>query len=106
MAKTVIRILGQGGRTTIPDEFRQELFLQPGEILSFTLNDDDSITVRPGICAGADGDFIPTPAPIPSGVKKPSDGEFLVECMKSLPANEQFSAMSELFAHWARISKM
>lgn len=44
--KTIIRILGKEGRTTIPFEFRVKNGFEDGDILSFEALEDGSVRIR------------------------------------------------------------
>lgn len=50
MAVKVLRILGKRGRTTVPFALRKELGLQPGDVVSFTLENDCVAVRKEAIC--------------------------------------------------------
>ena len=41
-----LRILGKRGRITVPEEIRDEIGLERGDIVSFEILDDDSAVIR------------------------------------------------------------
>ena len=50
MAVKVLRILGKRGRTTVPYALRKELGFQPGDVVSFTLENDCVAVRKETIC--------------------------------------------------------
>ena len=44
--KTIYRILGKRGRITIPFAFRQHVGFQPDDVLSFTIQEDQTVLIK------------------------------------------------------------
>lgn len=44
--KTIYRILGKRGRITIPFAFRQEVGFRPDDVLSFTIQEDQTVLIK------------------------------------------------------------
>ncbi len=42
----MLRILGKRGRVTVPQEVRDEIGLERGDVVSFNLVDEDSVLVK------------------------------------------------------------
>lgn len=94
MARMILRILGKRGRTTIPFSLRKELGLQPGDIVSFTLEDDSVIVRREELC-----DFENCPAMMDSDDEITPDT--VLENFSSLSSHDQYHVMSALISRWA-----
>ncbi len=45
-AMKTLRILGKKGRVTVPQEIRDEIGLERGDVVSFSVLDDDSAIIR------------------------------------------------------------
>ena len=96
MAMIALRVLGKKGRTTIPYAIRTALDFRPGDLISFTVNEDDSITVKQEFlcesesCPIGDDPDLPTP-----------NVESILEDFSGLSATEQYRVMSTLISAWA-----
>lgn len=90
----ILRILGRKGRTTIPFPLRKELDLQPGDIVSFTLEDDGVKVRREDLC-----DFENCPAMADSDDEITTDS--VLEDFNCLSSHDQYQVMSTLLAAWA-----
>ena len=44
--KTIYRILGKRGRITSPFAFRQEVGFRPDDVLSFTIQEDQTVLIK------------------------------------------------------------
>lgn len=96
MSKTVYRVMGKRGRITIPYEFRQQVGFRYNDVLSFTQQDDNTVTVkREKICDNCAG-------------RKPQDtvgaadkGLTLMELLDSLTPAQQRAALVHLSVKWA-----
>ena len=90
MEKT-LKILGKRGRITIPFEIRQKLCFRQNDILSFTDNGSDTVTVkREALCTHCADDLFEDP------VDKPDDEESLLDFLDSLSLSEQRAALIHL----------
>lgn len=94
MARMILRILGKRGRTTIPFSLRKELGLQPGDIVSFTLENDSVKLRREELC-----DFENCPAMMDSDDEITSDT--VLEDFSFLSSHDQYQVMSALISRWA-----
>ena len=95
MEKT-LKILGKRGRVTIPFEIRQRLGYKYNDILSFTDNGSDTVTVkREALCTGCADEFFEDP------IDKPEDEETLLDFLDSLSLSEQRAALIHLSVKWA-----
>lgn len=97
MARMILRILGRKGRTTIPFSLRKELGLQPGDIASFTLEDDSVIVRREELC-----DFENCPAMMDSDAEVSPDT--ILDELSALPPSVQFEVISQFFASHASLN--
>lgn len=95
MARMILRILGKRGRTTIPFSLRKELGLQPGDIVSFTLENDSVKLRREELC-----DFENCPAMMDSDDEITPDT--VLEDFSFLSSHDQYQVMSTLLAGWAK----
>ena len=96
MEKT-LKILGKRGRITIPYEIRQKLGFRQNDILSFTDNGIDSVTVkREALCTHCAEDLFEEP------IDKPDDEETLLDFLDSLTLSEQRAALIHLSVKWAQ----
>lgn len=95
MARMILRILGKRGRTTIPFSLRKELGLQPGDIVSFTLENDSVKLRREELC-----DFENCPAMMDSDDEITPDT--VLEDFSFLSSHDQYQVMSTLLASWAK----
>ena len=92
MSKTIYRILGHRGRTTIPFEIRQEIGFQYNDILSFTAKGDKLIVKREKLCAGCkDCDS-----------HMPAQSLTLEQFLDGLSPYDQCSALVYLSVKWAQ----
>ena len=95
MEKT-LKILGKRGRITIPFEIRQKLGFRQNDILSFTDNGSDTVTVkRETLCTHCADDLFDEP------LDKPDDEETLLHFLDSLSLSEQRAALIHLSVKWA-----
>lgn len=94
MARMILRILGKRGRTTIPFSLRKELGLQPGDIVSFTLENDSVKLRREELC-----DFENCPAMMDSDDEITPDT--VLEDFSILSSHDQYQVMSALISRWA-----
>lgn len=90
----ILRILGKRGRTTIPFSLRKELGLQPGDIVSFTVENDGVKVRREELC-----DFENCPAMMDSDDEITPDT--VLEDFSFLSSHDQYQVMSTLLASWA-----
>lgn len=90
----ILRILGKRGRTTIPFSLRKELGLQPGTIVSFTVENDGVKVRREELC-----DFENCPAMMDSDDEITPDT--VLEDFSFLSSHDQYQVMSTLLASWA-----
>lgn len=95
MARMILRILGKRGRTTIPFSLRKELGLQPGDIVSFMLENDSVKVRREELC-----DFENCPAMMDSDDEITPDT--VLEDFCFLSSHDQYQVMSTLLAGWAK----
>lgn len=95
MARMILRILGKRGRTTVPFSLRKELGLQPGDIVSFTLENDSVKLRREELC-----DFENCPAMMDSDDEITPDT--VLEDFSFLSSHDQYQVMSTLLAGWAK----
>ncbi len=95
MARMILRILGKRGRTTIPFSLRKELGLQPGDIVSFTLENDGVRVRREELC-----NFENCPAMMDSDDEITPDT--VLEDFSFLSSHDQYQVMSALLAGWAK----
>lgn len=95
MARMILRILGKRGRTTIPFSLRKELGLQPGDIVSFMLENDGVKVRREELC-----DFENCPAMMDSDDEITPDT--VLEDFSFLSSHDQYQVMSTLLAGWAK----
>ena len=95
MEKT-LKILGKRGRITIPFEVRQRLGFRQNDILSFTDNGIDTVTVkREALCTHCTDDLFE------DQISKPDDEETLLDFLDSLSLSEQRAALIHLSVKWA-----
>ena len=91
-----LKILGKRGRITIPFEIRQRLGFKQNDILSFTDNGYDTVTVkREALCTHCADDLFDEP------LDKPDDEETLLDFLDSLSLSEQRAALIHLSVKWA-----
>jgi len=94
--KKTLKILGKRGRITIPFEIRQKLGFRQNDILSFTDNGSDTVTVkRETLCTHCADDLFDQP------LDKPDDEETLLDFLDSLSLLEQRAALIHLSVKWA-----
>ena len=94
--KKTLKILGKRGRITIPFEIRQRLGFKQNDILSFTDNGYDTVTVkREALCTHCADDLFDEP------LDKPDDEETLLDFLDSLSLSEQRAALIHLSVKWA-----
>lgn len=94
MARMILRILGKKGRTTVPFSLRKELGLQPGDIVSFTLENGSVKLRREELC-----DFENCPAMMDSDDEITPDT--VLEDFSFLSSHDQYQVMSTLISRWA-----
>lgn len=88
----IFKILGRKGRITIPFELRMKMGFKYNDILSFTQNDENSITVRrEKICSHCKADSPP----------ESDETVTLKEFLDNLPPAEQKAALIHLSVKWA-----
>lgn len=97
MARMMLRILGKKGRTTIPFPLRKELGLQPGDIVSFTLENDSVKVRREELC-----DYENCPAMQDSGIEITPD--MILEVLEDLTPEDQFAVISQFIASHASLN--
>lgn len=97
MARMILRILGRKGRTTIPFSLRKELGLQPGDIVSFTLENDSVKLRREDLC-----DFEHCPGIMDSDDEITPD--MILEVMEELTPDDQFAVISQFIASHASLN--
>lgn len=96
MAKVILRKLGKRGRTTIPDVIRQMLDYRPGDLISFTVNEDDSITLRQEFLCHDEA------CPIQDDFDEfKITPESVLDDFSDLSPADQFQVMSRLVSAWA-----
>lgn len=96
MAKIELRVLGQRGRTTIPYSIRKELDYRPGDLISFTVNEDDSITLRQEFLCEEES------CPINDDPSLTEiSAETVLEDFSDLSPADQYQVMSRLISAWA-----
>ena len=90
--KTIYRILGKRGRITIPFAFRQHVGFQPDDVLSFTIQEDQTVLIkREKLCNSC--------TPEPEAAE--SAGMTLLDFLDSLTAEQQQAAVLHLSTKWA-----
>lgn len=91
--KTIYRILGKRGRITIPFAFRQHVGFQPDDVLSFTIQEDQTVVIkREKLC---NNNCMPDPEP------EESAGVTLLDFLDSLTPEQQQAAVLHLSTKWA-----
>lgn len=90
--KTIYRILGKRGRITIPFTFRQHVGFQPDDVLSFTIQEDQTVLIkREKLC-----NTCHTEPEANEGA-----GVTLLDFLDSLSVEQQQAAVLHLSAKWA-----
>lgn len=90
--KTIYRILGKRGRITIPFAFRQHVGFQPDDVLSFTIQEDQTVLIkREKLCNSC--------TPEPEAAE--SAGVTLLDFLDSLTPEQQQAAVLHLSTKWA-----
>lgn len=97
MARMILRILGKRGRTTVPFSLRKELGLQPGDIVSFTVENDSVKLKREELC-----DFENCPAMMDSDDEITPD--MILEVLEELTPEDQFAVISQFIASHASLN--
>lgn len=93
--KTIYRILGKRGRITIPFAFRQHVGFQPDDVLSFTIQEDQTVLIkRERLCNSC----------TPELEASESTGVTLLDFLDSLTAEQQQTAILHLSTKWAERS--
>ena len=93
--KTIYRILGKRGRITIPFAFRQHVGFQPDDVLSFTIQEDQTVLIkREKLCNSC----------TPELEAAESAGVTLLDFLDSLTAEQQQAAILHLSTKWAERS--
>ena len=93
---TILRIFNKNYNNAIPFEIRQKLGFRQNDILSFTDNGSDTVTVkREALCTHCADDLFEDP------VDKPDDEETLLDFLDSLSLSEQRAALIHLSVKWA-----
>lgn len=91
--KTIYRILGKRGRITIPYEFRQQVGFRCNDVLSFTIQDDNTVLVkREKLCNNCSGK---------ASANAADAGVTLLDFLDSLTPEQQRAAVLHLSARWA-----
>lgn len=91
--KKILRILGRRGRITIPYELREQVGFRHNDVLSFTIQSDDSILVkREKLCDNCSGRES-------AGVI--DERMTLLDFLDSLSLDQQREAVLHLSAKWA-----
>ena len=89
----IYRILGKRGRVTIPDAFRQQVGFGFNDVLSFTIQEDNSVLVRrEKICDNCGGKVTAQEKDAPAT---------LLDFLDSLTLEQQREAVLHLSAKWA-----
>lgn len=94
MAVKVLRILGKRGRTTVPYPLRKELGFQPGDVVSFTL-ENDCVAVRKETICDLDS------CPLLEEDSGEISAETVLEDFACLTPNGQYQVLSALMANLA-----
>lgn len=90
--KTIYRILGKRGRITIPFAFRQEVGFQPDDVLSFTIQEDQTVLIkREKLCNSC----------TPEVESEECAGITLLDFLDSLTPEQQQAAVLHLSTKWA-----
>ena len=90
--KTIYRILGKRGRITIPFAFRQEVGFRPDDVLSFTIQEDQTVLIkREKLCNNCN-----TEKDAGEGT-----GVTLLDFLDSLSPEQQQAAVLHLSTKWA-----
>ena len=92
MERTVLRILGKKGRTTIPWPIRAELDFCPGDVLLFEADPPDRVIItRMGVYE-------------PEEVEEPGlTGDIFTEAFRRLPLSQQYRLLAALLADFHTI---
>lgn len=94
MTKT-LRILGKRGRITIPYEIRQIVGFKYNDVLSFTVQNDDTVTVKRETICDNKCPYLPNIKPTKE------EKQSLAEYLDGLTAEEQKVALVHLSVKWA-----
>lgn len=102
-----LRILGKRGRVTVPQEVRDEIGLERGDVVSFDVVDEDSVLVRrERLCGNCVTETNQTDMMklLVQAMKfaHPGDSaqdafEFLID----LPPHQRFECVARIIADWA-----
>lgn len=91
----ILRILGKRGRVTIPFEIRELVGFKYNDVLSFTLNDEDTVTIKKErICDNNCQKYNLSPADM-------RDEDTLKEFIDRLPSSKQREVLVHLSLKWA-----
>ena len=90
--KKIYRILGKRGRVTIPYAFRKEAGFEVDDVLSFTIQEDNTVLIKRekicNDCGSGDGNDV-------------QQGIVLLVFLNQLTPEQQQAAMFHLSAKWA-----
>lgn len=91
----ILRILGKRGRVTIPFEIRETVGFSYNDVLSFTVDDEDTVTIKKErICDDNCAKYNLSPAYM-------RDDELLRDFVDRLPSSKQREVLVHLSLKWA-----
>lgn len=91
----ILRILGKRGRVTIPFEIREFVGFGYNDVLSFTVDDEDTVTIKKErICNSNCAKYNLSPADM-------KDDELLRDFIDRLPSSKQREVLVHLSLKWA-----
>lgn len=91
----ILRILGKRGRVTIPFEIREVVGFGYNDVLSFTVDDEDTVTIKKErICNSNCAKYNLSPADM-------RDDDTLKEFIDRLPSSKQREVLVHLSLKWA-----
>ena len=91
----ILRILGKRGRVTIPFEIREFVGFGYNDVLSFTVDDEDTVTIKKErICNSNCAKYNLYPADM-------KDDELLRDFIDRLPSSKQREVLVHLSLKWA-----
>lgn len=91
----ILRILGKRGRVTIPFEIRETVGFSYNDVLSFTVDDENTVTIKKKrICNSNCAKYNLSPADM-------RDDELLRDFIDRLPSSKQREVLVHLSLKWA-----
>ena len=102
-----IRIMGKKGRITVPEEIRDEIGLERGDIVSFEILDDDSAIIRrEQLCDGCvsetnQTEMIRLLVRAMHFAKPGESAQDAFNYLTDLPMSECFDNVARIIADWA-----